>query len=161
MTTTSTPVNRTDNATAIPMPLVLKPGRIFWTAFGVNALFDAVIAVALLGFGIATGYQGRPVFDGSRLGEAVNYLFGGVVDLFAFIGVLVAVGLLLWGMFKLIEKEKKVLAILCGAAIFAIGLVTSQFLGVGTNVVPLLVFTAFVAVQSGVITVLLSGRANH
>lgn len=136
--------------------------RLFWTTFSVNALFDALLAIGVLGFGIATGYEGRPVFNTSRLGEAVEYLFGDTTQFLAFIGILAIVGFALRGALRLVEKGNRTGVGVIIVAVFVIGGVTFKYLEIGTNLVPLLVFVAFVATQTG-ITVLLATRrgANH
>jgi len=73
--------------------LLLKRAQIFWTAFSVNALVDTVLLIAAYGFGLISGYESKAVFNGSRLGVAMDYLFGGPKQFVWFVVVLIALGI--------------------------------------------------------------------
>jgi len=161
-TTTTTRSTNTDTAN-VKLPLALKRARLFWTMFITNVVFDALLAVCALGFGIKSGYEGHAVFDGSRLGEAVGYIFGGTTQFLAFIGVLALIGVALWGAQKLSKDQRHnaLIGVLLGA--FVLGGLTFKFLAIGANMIPLLVFVAFVAAQSSVAYTLIAirPRANR
>lgn len=136
--------------------------RVFWASFAVLAAFNAVATVAVLAFGLASGYEGKFVVSSDKAGEAVRYLFGGIDQLFAFIGIITLVAVAVWGAIKLSKDgHHRWMAALLVAA-FIVGGLTFRLLAVGEQLVPILVFVAFTAMEAGLIALLATRqRSTH
>lgn len=124
------------------------PARLFWGMACVNLIVDAVLAVLLLGAGLATGYEGKPAISFSAVGKAIEYLFGNLGQLALFAVALIVIGVLLVLIKKSHKDDRNTTAIVLGLVVFLMGGLTFTQLHVGANIIPLLVFLTLVVIHS-------------
>lgn len=140
-----------DPSTQDRKDLIVIPRRhAFWALAAVFGIAFPVGAILFLNFGLVTGYEGEETYNLSRVGDAVGYLFGGVDQLFSFVGVIVVVALLLMGAAKLMRRSHTIWAAICGVAVFILGGLTFQQIASDIDIIPMLAFLASILGMAGV-----------